>query len=146
MATLNVWSAWELTSNGRQRKGGNRSAPVEVTVDGKVKDISTTLATATTVTPWDGTDTNEALTDFDFLWLKSNQNILLELTCDKGAEVGTVVFAKEIQANQDFMLLSDDAMALYTANFATGTEDKIDRLRLRNVSGSTATIEGALVT
>lgn len=146
MATLNVWKGYELTVDGEQIVGGSRSAPVQITVDGKRAELYRSLATSTTWTVWDGTDAQEPLANFDYLFIESDQNVLLELTVDKGGEVGIVVFALEIQANRPFDLMADDAMALYTANFATGTEDVIDRIRIRNVSGSTASVRVMLIT
>lgn len=146
MGTLNVFQAYELTIDGEQLVGGSRSAPVQITVDGKRVEYYRSLATATTITPWTGTDSSAAISNFDFLYLESDQNVFLELTADSGGEVGTVVFAIEVQASRPFMLCSDDAYAIYTANFSTGTEDLIDRVRIRNVSGTTANVRLLLVT
>lgn len=146
MATLNVYQAFDVTVNGVTVARGSRSAPSAVTVAGQKKEWNRSLATSTTALAWDGTDTNEPLADFDFMYLKSDQDLLVEFTCDKGAEVGTVVFARKVLANEPLMLLHDDAMALYTANFATGTADVIDRIRVRNVSGSTAVVDVVLIT
>lgn len=146
MATLNVWKSYELTIDGEQLIGGSRAAPVQVTVDGKRAELYRSLATATTWDVWDATDAEEALANFDYLFIESDQNVFVELTVDKGGEVGTVVFAIEIQANKPFDLFADDAMANYTADFATGTEDVIERIRIRNNSGSTAGVRVLLVT
>lgn len=146
MATLNVYQAFDVTVDGATISRPSRSAPTVITVAGLKKEWKRSLATSTTALVWDGTDTNEPLADFDFMYLKSDQDLLVEFTCDKGAEVGTVVFARKVLANEPLMLLHDDAMALYTANFATGTADVIDRIRVRNVSGSTAVVDVVLIT
>lgn len=145
MATLNVWQAYELTDNGVQIVGGSRAASKQITVAGQRKEAEKSLATATTWDVWT-TGSSEPLTDFDFLWVESDKNVLLELTVDQNNGVGTVVFAIEVQANVPFLLCADDAMANYTANFATGTEDVIDKIRIRNVSGQTAIVRVLLIT
>jgi hypothetical protein len=144
--TLNVYQALDVTVDGVQLLRGSRSAPTAITVDGRRKEWNRSLATATTATVWDGTDTSEPLADFDALYIKSDQILLVEFTCDKGAEVGTVVFARKLLASEPMLILHDDAMALYTANFATGTADVIDRIRVRNESGSTAIVDVLLIT
>ena len=145
MATLNVYQAYELTIDGEQLVGGSRSAPVQITVDGKRKEWYRSLATATTVTCWDGTDTNEALSNFDFLYIESDQSIIVEFTTDYGNQVGDELYAIEVQASRPLMLCCDDAFAAYTS-ISSNTEDVIDRVRIRNVSGSTANVRVLLIT
>ena len=146
MATLNVYQHFYMTISGDTVARGSRSAPTAITVDGQKKEWNRSLATATTALVWDGTATDEPLSNFDFLYIKSDQDLLVEFTCDKGAEVGTVVFARKVLASEPMMILHDDAMANYTAAFATGTADVIDRIRVRNTSGSTAVVDVVLVT
>jgi len=146
MATLNVYQAFDVTVNGMTVDRGSRSAPTAITVLGQKKEWNRSLATATTALVWDGTDANEPLADFDFLYIKADQDLLVEFTCDVGADIGVVVFARKVLANEPVMILHDDAMANYTAAFATGTADVIDRIRVRNVSGSTAVVDVVLVT
>ncbi len=146
MATLTYYSGFSFPSGSKTVQGGNRSGGYSITVDGLHERLYKSLATATTWVAWNSDGDNTSVTNFDFLWMISDQNVFLELTCDKGGENGTVVFAHEVQANIPYALASDDAYALYTANFATGTEDVIDRLRVRNVSGNTALVEIHLVT
>lgn len=144
-ATLRVWKAFEVVINGHVVAGGSRSKPVEITVAGSVLDDTKSMADSTTWTAWT-TGSGVALTDFDYLYIESDQDVWLELTADVGAEVGTVVFAKQIKANEPFDLLHDDAYANYTANFGSGTADVVDRVRIRNISGNTANVRVVLVT
>lgn len=145
MATLKVWKAFDLESNGERYSGGSRSGAVEITVDGKVKEWTGTLATSTTVTLLDLTGSNEPLTNFDFAWIESDQNLILELTADAGNQVGDETNSLEIQAGRPFDLLSDDAYAGYTS-LTSLTEDVIDLIKVRNVSGQTATIRAVFIT
>lgn len=142
--TLNVYKAMDLQIGGGPIVRGSRSAPIQITVDGLHEELRKQLATATTWDVW-STGAN-VLTDFDYLYIESDQDVSLELTCDVGGQVGTVVFAVIVKAGRPFDLLTDDAVANYTANFATGTTDVIDRLRIRNSSGQTANIRVLLVT
>ena len=146
MATLNVYQAFDMTVSGVTVARGSRSAPTAITVVGQKKEWNRSLANNTPALVWDGTDTNEPMAEFDFLYIKADQDLLVEFTCDKGGEVGTVLFARKVLASEPVMILHDDAMALYTAAFATGTADVIDRIRVRNTSGSTAVIDIVLVT
>jgi hypothetical protein len=146
VATLNVYQAFDVTVSGVTTARGSRSAPSAITVAGQKKEWNRSLATSTTAVVWDGTDTDESLADFDFFYLKSDQDLLVEFMCDKGGQVGTVVFARKVLANEPLMLLHDDAMANYTAAFATGTADVIDKISVRNTSGVTAVVDVVLVT
>jgi hypothetical protein len=145
MASLSVWKAYELTVDGEQIVGGSRSSPTTITVDGKRKEWYRSLATATTATVWDGTDTNEPISNFDYFYIESDQALILEFTIDKGNEVGDEIFAIQLQANVPFDLLSDDAYALFVS-LTSLTEDLIDRIRVRNISGSTANVRAMLIT
>lgn len=145
MATLRVWQCYELDVDGERIVGGSRSAPVEITVDGKRKEYYRSLATSTTVTVWAGTDTNEPISNFDFMYVESDQNVILELTTDVGNEVGDEKYAIEVQANRPFTLCSDDAFAGYTS-ISSNTEDVIDTVKIRNASGSTANVRVILIT
>jgi hypothetical protein len=145
LATLSLYAAAQFTVGAVNIAVGSRGGAYSITVDGQHQLLNRSLATSTTWDAWEsGAET--AITDFDFLWVLSDQNVLVEMTADKAADVGTVVFAQEAQANVPLMLTSDDCMANHTADFATGTADVIDRIRIRNVSGSTATIQFLIVT
>jgi hypothetical protein len=146
MATLRYYNCFEVANpDGEAVKGGSRSAPIEIDCDGLVSDEWKSLATATTWDAWI-TGTEEGLTQFDFFWMYADQAVRIELTVDKGAEVGTEEIAILWPAETPFTLVGDDALALYTTDFAAGTADVIDRIRIRNESGSTAKIRRVLVT
>lgn len=144
MATVNVFQKIEMEIDGVKTERGSRSNPTQVTVDGLVYEFNRNLATATTWDVW--TAGVATISDWDVLYVESDYDVNIELTCDYGNEVGTVVFAKTIKASCPLMLTHDDALAIYTANFATGSADVIDRIRIRNTSGSTAAVRGLLIT
>jgi hypothetical protein len=143
--TLRVYQAFEMVVGNVPVTGGSRSKPVEMTVAGLPLELPKSLGPELTWNAWLGSD--GPISDFDFLWIESDKDITIELMCDANDGVGTVVFAKEIKANEPWSILHDDAMANYTANFAAGTMDVIDRIRVRNRSVTdTAVIRLVLVT
>lgn len=146
MAVLDLYQYAEMEVNGVKLRLGSRANPEEITVDGYVKDSTKSLLTATTWDVWI-TGAEEPLTNFDFLWVESDKAVFLELVVDTDNSVGREDIAIQIQAGVPFCLASDDAMALHTVDFAgTETEDVIDAVRVRNVSGSTAIVRVVLVT
>lgn len=144
MPYIRVYDYWEGSDiNGAVHKAGSRSEPIDIEIAGYLQHNTVSLATATTLILW---RSDEPITNFDFFWLKADQDLYIELTCDYGAEVGTEEFAFTWEANMPFRLIYDDALALYTTNFAALTADVIDRIRVRNVSGTTASIEFCVAT
>lgn len=142
MATLRIFKAWEVDLNGTRYADGSRSAPIEKTVTQRSGD-DFSLATATDLTLW---DSSRSVTDFDYFWLVSDQELKVELTVDRGAEVGTEEIVFVHPANIPFDLCDDAALANYSGTLSGGTADKIDKIRIRNESGSTATGTWALFT
>jgi len=145
MPQLRLYQFFEVVVDGERRKGGSLTAPSRITVSDPMLDAVKSLATATTWDVWT-TGSEEPITDFDFLWIESDQNVFLEITTDTGADVGTVVSTVEIKADVPFTLASDTSKANYTADFAAGSNDVIDQLRIRNESGSTAHVRVAMFT
>ena len=135
--TLRVWTAFEVVIDGKAIAGGHRSKPQEVTVDDPYIDVTKAIAVTTTWDAW-GFSTEEAFSSFDFLWIESSlDGVLVELTTDKGDEVGNESFVIELKADKPFVLFTDTGRANYTADFAGGSADLIDRVRIRNPSAST---------
>lgn len=135
--TLRVWTAFEVVIDGISHAGGHRSKPQEVTVDDPYIDVTYPIAVTTTKDVW-GFSTEEAISSFDFLWIESSlDGVLVELTTDKGGEVGDESFVVELKADKPFLLFTDTGRANYTADFAGGSADVIDRIRIRNPSAST---------
>jgi hypothetical protein len=149
LATLDYYVYFQFpTPSGAIVSGGSRTSPESITVDGVCKDATKALGNNTT---WDfwlvGADESiTSSTGWDFFYVEADQNILVELTIDRGADVGREEIAIEVQSGLPFTLTSDDALALYTTDFAAGTADVIDGIRIRNESGSTANIRAVLVT
>lgn len=144
MPTLRIYDYWELTdANGAPHHGGSRSEPVDVEIDGYIDDDVISLATAYQVTLWNSA---EAITEFDFFWLVSDQDLKLELTVDRGADNGLEELVVIVAAGTPFRLIYNDALANYSGTLSAGTADVIDEIVVRNESGSTASIRRVIVT
>lgn len=140
-----LYSSFVIAGDQPSPEGGDRMNPVAIEIDGVYADLRKSLATSTTWDAW-ASDAEEPVTDFDFLWIESDQDVLVELTCDQNNGVGREEMVIEVIADKPWYLCSDDSHALYTADFAAGTADVIDRIRVRNVSGSTANVRVFLAT
>lgn len=144
MATLLVSPSFSLIGAAQAVSGASRPNPIEIEVTGTFTDHRISVAATTTKTIW--TASSDELADFDFLWIESDQELYIELTCDVGNDNGDELNTKVIQANQPFLLIGDDALANYTANFSTATEDVFDRLRVRNPGSTAANVRVVMVT
>lgn len=144
MATLRRTTYWEVVdAGGKVHRFGSISSPVETTVDGYVDHDTISLATGTSLTVWNSAG---ALTDFDGFALICDQDLKIEITCDRGGEVGLEEFVFVHPASIPFTLADNAALALYTGTLSGGTQDQIDEIVIRNESGETATIERLIVT
>ena len=145
MPILRVYKRFEVTVDGIRRDGGYPETPRRITIDGDVLDQTRSLATATTWDVW-VTSAENPLTDFKFLWIESyEQDVIVEITTDKDADVGTVISTITVSAGDTFALGDNQSYAGHTADFAAGTLDVIDQIRIRNVSGSTANVRVFMV-
>lgn len=144
MATAYLTVHVELPLTNNTPVVGSITTPVQVTVGGQYHHRNITLATATTATIYDAT--TDSPSSFDFIVILSDQDVFLETVVDQNGGVGTEQLAYKLRANLPFILPYDDAKANYTINFAAGTNDVIDLIRIRNESGSTANIEYLVVT
>lgn len=143
MATLRVWKAFELLGGVKPASGGSLAKPIELEVTGTVDHDVIQLATATSLTIWNSA---EAITNFDYFYIKSDQDLKLELTVDRGGEVGSEELVLLLESNTPFDLIYDDALANYSGTLSGGTADVIDEIVIRNESGTTANIERCIIT
>lgn len=147
MATLQVFNAFRVDIGGEQITGGSRSAPVELTIDGKSHEWRGAVPATSSRTIWEASNSNYPISDFDYMMVEADQVVILELTCDANNGVGLKTFAIEIPANQPFAMTSDTAIANFTTDVATGTADVIDKIRLRNsVATASATVRVQMFT
>lgn len=137
MTTLYLYENFHVTVDGVEKigfSGDGYGAPVEIEINDVLADNTKSVAVGETWDAW-GVEDNDPVSAFEFLWVRSDiDGVLVELTCDKGNNVGVCVFALELKAGIPLRLRGDGAMANYTADFATGTLDVIDRVRIKNPS------------
>ncbi len=145
--TLRFWRYFQLQVNGVTHKGGHLSTPVTVSLDGDVFDVTNTIAATTTWDAWTS-GAEQSVTDFDFLYIESElDDVLVELTIDNAGDVGDEIITIQLKKDIPLILGSDTGYANYTADFAGGTLDVIDRIRIRNPSSaSTAAVRVLLAT
>ena len=142
MATLSLWARAEIRLDGEDITFGSMVRPVTRTLTQCARRVIT-VAASTTVEIFDAS--TDAVTDFDFLWLASDYDLRVEFTTDLAADVGTVISTMTLRGTASSnkygfpLILGDDAsFANHTANFATGTIDVIDRIRVKNESSTQA--------
>lgn len=124
-----------LGTDGQAIPFGSPSTPVQITLGSGLtmkRDVS--VAQNTTATLF---NTTNDLSDFDFLVITATVDMYLELTTDLDNSVGDEVYTIPLLANVPFILGRDDSYANYTANFAGGTLDVIQRIRVRNLGATT---------
>lgn len=135
-ATLRFWRGFHVEVDGVARRGGDIAQPVSITIAGAVKDDVKVIGTTTTWDAW-ASGAEEPLSDFDFLWIESElDGVQVELTIDKGAEVGREVLTITLKKDVPLVLADDAGFANYTVDFAGGTLDVIDQIRIRNPDGT----------
>lgn len=146
MATLTLTWDHRITLNGRTYVFQSPTTPPTLTLT-QLKADTLSLATATTIVLWDPTLSGvpSEPSSLDFLYVLASQACFLELSCNED-DANERTFAVPIAANIPFVLGADDAFYNFTTGGDTfaGSLDVIDRLRLRNQSGSTATVTYAV--
>ena len=109
--------------------------------DGEISDQTFKVGTTSAVKIWDKTE-NEALGNFDFLWLESDFDVLVQFTTDAGTTDAYDV--KELKgsgtANEmgpALVLGSDDTLLLDgSIDTFDGTADTIDEIWVYNESST----------
>lgn len=143
MAVLSMVVQFAVTdSHGTTHVGG---VSPRITCDGRVSDEDFSVASSTTVTLYDATV--DAVSAFDFLWIESDEDVMLELITDQNNGVGKEVYTIEVIGGGPPQIFSSNASyANYTTNFAGGTLDVIDKILCRNLGDDTATVRRVAVT
>ena len=144
MATLSLRQQANvtITSGGEVKNLGSVIDSKSITVT-EIRDETVALADTTT---WDVWNSADPVDSFDFLWIECASAIWVELTTDKDADVGTEVYTVKTSAGVPFIMTADDSFANYTADFAAGTTDVIDRIRIRNDSGAAVSVRFVIAT
>lgn len=150
MATISVYQFFTVEIDDRSVSGGSRTIAKSITIaDNEVFDQTFKVGTSSAVKVWDKTE-NEALGNFDFLWLESDLNLLVQFTTDAGTTDAYDV--KELKGSGTagtmgpaLVLGSDDTQLLDgTIDTFDGTADTIDEIWVYNES-TTATARCRIV-
>lgn len=112
---------------------GSQNEDYTITLDGFYLDLTRNLANNTIWDAWNAA--SGGLDSFRIAFIYTTRDMQVELVCDDNGSVGKRVFVIQTRANIPMFLPSNVSLANYTENFATGTPDVIDRIRIRNISG-----------
>lgn len=98
------------------------------------------MAAGATAILWNPTDTSSPAlpSTFAFLMLVSDEDVMIEFTCNNG-DTNDRVFAVALKANVPLMLGDDASYFNYTAtgDAFTGTLNVINKIRCKNLSADT---------
>lgn len=138
MASIQLYQYFSIDTGESKIQGGSLSKARSINlVDDEVTDQTFKVAPATAVKIWDKTE-NEAMSNWDFLWLESDLDVLVQFTTDAA---GTDVYdVKELKGSgvsgemgPAIVLGSDDTLLLDGAIDAfTGTANTIDEIWVYN--------------
>lgn len=138
---VNLFQYAIVNIKGRVYRLGSIDVPIPVVElgEGDYGDID--IAPETTVTLFDVA--TGRLDQFDFAWIQTDFDVMLELITDDGNDIGQEEATLELKgtgtANKlgpALILGSDASYAGYTTNFGAGTLDKIEKILARNLSES----------
>jgi hypothetical protein len=139
MATLSLWSKFDLSLNGRRYSSGSLTTAANTFTITEAKEYEFTLADATAINAWRADD--DTMTSFDFLYLVADTDILIEICIDYEDDVGDEAISITRDADTPLVLAGNVGQADYTIGTpASGTGDVIDRIRIRNDSGGASQV------
>lgn len=127
-------------SDERQFIGRGAENIISTTVNGGQSLVFTqVIAASASALIFDGPNT-KPMANFDLLALLPDQSGYIEFVVDDNGDVGKVVQRLALLANFPFILGSDAAYAIaggvLAEDFADGTVDTIDEIRVKNSSAS----------
>lgn len=141
MATISVYQYFTVDVDERTVSGGSLSVARTVAItDNEIYDQTFKIAATGIVKIWDKAE-NEALGDFDFLWIESDFDVMLQFTTDAGTS--DAYDMKELKGSGEagvmgpaLVLGSDDTQVLGTIDTFAGAADTIDEIWVKNESAS----------
>ncbi len=138
MASIQLYQYFVLDVDERQIKGGSLSRAKSISLgDGEIIDRVFKIGTESAVKIWDKT-ADAALGDFNFLWLESDLDVLVQFTTDAGTTDAYNV--KELKGSGTAgemgpaLVLGSDDTQLLDGSIDTfdGTADTIDEIWVYN--------------
>lgn len=138
MATISVYQFFTVDIDARTVSGGSRTIARQVEItDKEVYDQTFKVPPTTPVKIWDKTE-NEAMGNFDFLWLESDFDLLIQFTTDAGTSdaynVKKLKGSGEAETMGPALILGSDDTQLLDGTIDTfdGTADTIDEIWANN--------------
>ncbi len=137
-ASIQLYQYFVLTIDGLPIMGGSLTQPKSIALaDGEIADQTFKVAPTTAVKVWDKTE-NEAMGNFDFLWLESDLDVLVQFVTDAGTTDAYDV--KELKGSDKAgemgpaLVLGSDDTQLLDGSIDTfdGTADTIDEIWVYN--------------
>jgi len=138
MASVQIYQYFVVDTDERTVSGGSLSRARSITLgDDEVSDQTFKVAAITAVKIWDKTE-NEALGGFDFLWLETDLDVLVQFTTDAGTTDAYDV--KELKGSGTAgqmgpaLVMGSNVTALLDGSIDTfdGTADTIDEIWVYN--------------
>lgn len=143
MPILNFWEGFEYTDLDGSAMGAGSldQAGVINSLTQKYENV-VTLAQNAIGTLW---DYQHGLTDFTFCRIETDVGtaalpVMLELTTDLAAAVQVGYSTVALRSGFPYVLFSSKSYANYTANFAGGTMETIQRFRVKNLNATSANV------
>ena len=142
MASIQVYQCFVVNLDERTVSGGSLSRARSITLgDDEISDQTFKVAAETAIKVWDKTE-NESLGNFDFLWMETDLDVLVQFTTDAGTSDAYDV--KKLkgsgtagQPGPALVLGSDDTQILDgSIDTFDGTADTIDEIWVYNESSS----------
>lgn len=120
---------------------GDMTIPTSIQVAGERVYKQVPIPVSTTIKLFD--TSADLITDFDYMWIASDYDVMIEFVTDSGAAIGIEQYTHKLKGTQrvnqfgaPMVLTSDVSYANYTINFGGGTLDNIDIVRAKNLSAS----------
>ena len=166
MANVNLYLKFDYTdADGNVYSDGSTTTAKTISIDGGEifdRTYSVTPATLSTLL------TDDLISDFDFLWIESDQAGEIQFVCNEGGVIGTGDdgdlengFVLGVTAGVPIVLTNDDSRnrgdmldTVSAANYATEMDnwettwvaDTIDRIEWYHATGSTAKVRVVAIT
>ena len=163
MANVNLYLKFDYTdADGNVYSDGSTTTAKTISIDGgEIFDRTYSVTTATLSTLL----TDDLISDFDFLWIESDQAGEIQFVCNEGGVIGGSDlengFVLGVTAGIPVVLTNDDsrnrgdmAGGVDATNYAaemdtwetTWTADTIDRIEWYHATGSTAKVRVIAIT
>jgi len=146
--TVQLWNFFSVTIDGQLITGGSLENPVPIALTSDLKhERIVSLAQNVTGILFDNATDLSASATFKFMWIVSDQDVMLELQTDSNAGIGRMLYTIPLLGSgttgkygAPFILARSASYALYTINFGGGTLDNIDKITAKNLGATTAKV------